>query len=134
MPVYSEHVPLDRLRNAVEGGVAARSLRSVAREVGMSPSGLQKFREGATPYSSTRRKLEQWYLREAARHDVADAADPVLAALHVLTTGLPTAQRHEVAAGVMDLLESVYQENHLRSPAWLAEVRARLGEWGAGYD
>lgn len=128
MPAYSEHVPLDRLRAAVDGGVTERSLRGVAREVGMSPSGLQKFREGATPYSSTRRKLEQWYLREAARHDVVGDADPALAALRVLTSGLPTAQRLAVAAGVMDLLESAYRKHRLRSPAWLAEVRARLGE------
>src|SRR5690606_39795630 len=98
MPTYSERVPLDRLRAAVEGGVAARSLRGVAREVGMSPSGLQKFRDGATPYAATRRKLEERYLRGAAQRDPSDDVVPVLAALRILTSGLPTSRRARVAA------------------------------------
>jgi len=126
MPTYSERVPLDRLRAAVEGEVAARSLRGVAREVGMSPSGLQKFRDGATPYASTRRKLEEWYLREAARRDPAGDVVPVLAALRILTSGLPAPQRARTAAAIVDQVEKAYRSQRLPSPPWVAEVRARI--------
>lgn len=126
MPPYSERVPLDRLRAAVEGGVAARSLRGVAREVGMSPSGLQKFRDGAMPYASTRRKLEEWYLREAARYDPSGDVAPALAALQILTSGLPTSQRARVAATIVDQVEVAYRSQRLPAPPWLTELRSRI--------
>lgn len=130
MPTYSERVPLDRLRAAVEGGVAARSLRGVAREVGMSPSGLQKFRDGATPYAATRRKLEEWYLREAAQRDPSDDVVPVLAALRILTSGLPTSRRARVAAAIVDQVEAAYRSQQLDAPPWVKEVRSRIEEDG----
>lgn len=131
MPTYSGRVPLDRLREAVEDSVAASSLRGVAREVGMSPSGLQKFRDGATPYSSTRRKLEHWFMREAARREPADDAVPVLAALQLLTSGLPESERVRVAAQLIDEVESAYRARRLSAPPWIGAVRARLeGERG----
>ena len=42
---------LERLRETVALRVQATSLRTVARQVGMSPTGLEKFLAGETPYS-----------------------------------------------------------------------------------
>lgn len=126
MPAPREGIPLDRLREAVEDGVASRSLRGVAREVGMSPSGLQKFRDGALPYVSTRRKLERWYVREAAQYGRGPGAGSALAALHILTQDLPPPQRGEATGEILELLETAFRKRHLRVPAWLAEVRRRL--------
>ncbi len=36
------------------------SLRQAAREIGMSPTGLQKFLHGGEPYVKTVRKLSLW--------------------------------------------------------------------------
>src|SRR5690606_2328711 len=105
MPASRGGVPLDRLRDAVESGVRNRSLRGVAREVGMSPSGLQKFLDGATPYTMTRQKLERWYVREAARYGGGPGTGSALAALQILIQDLPAAGRDEAAIEILDLLE-----------------------------
>ncbi|HEU0014798.1 MAG TPA: hypothetical protein VFQ45_14020, partial [Longimicrobium sp.] len=55
---------LERLREMVTLRVEATSLRSVARQVGMSPSGLDKFLSGAMPYQKSRRRLFDWLHRE----------------------------------------------------------------------
>ena len=52
---------IERLREAVRRRIAAATLRGAAREVGMSPGGLQKFADGATPYAPTMEKLRAWY-------------------------------------------------------------------------
>ena len=128
MSASSEAVPLDRLREAVEGGVASRSLRSVAREVGMSPSGLQKFRDGATPYSATRLKLERWYVREAAQYDRGPGTGSALAALHILTHDLPANERRQVTGAILDTIDTAYHERRRRTPAWIGEIRRQLVE------
>jgi hypothetical protein len=58
--------PLARLREAVERQVSERSLRHAARQVGMSPTGLQKFLAGSAPSDATCRKLERWAFEKAA--------------------------------------------------------------------
>jgi hypothetical protein len=121
-------VPLTRLREAVEGGIAARSLRGVAREVGMSPSGLQKFIDGATPYSMTRRKLERWYVREAAQYGGGPGAGSALAALHILTHELPLQQREEATREILEVREAAHRGLHRRIPAWIVEIQRRAGE------
>jgi|SRR5690625_303343 len=121
-------VPLDRLREAVEGGVRSRSLRSVAREVGMSPSGLQKFLDGSRPYSGTRRKLERWYVREAARYEGGPGVGTAAAALQVLTQDLPTEVGRKTSVEILDLLDTVYRRRRRPSPSWIATLREELSE------
>ncbi|HEX9939764.1 MAG TPA: hypothetical protein VGB15_21695, partial [Longimicrobium sp.] len=58
---------LERLRETVRLRVEATSLRAVARQVGMSPSGLEKFLAGGTPYAGSRQKLQDWWEREGSR-------------------------------------------------------------------
>jgi hypothetical protein len=51
------------LRRGVERRVEETSLRSVARDIGMSPMGVRHFTLGATPCPATLRKLRRWYAR-----------------------------------------------------------------------
>lgn len=123
MPPPRDPVPLEQLREAVAGGVAARSLRQVARDVGMSPSGLQKFIDGATPYSATRRKLERWFVRESAHYRGTPSPGSIIAAVRVLTQDLPARGRGRAVASILDTLETTYREGGRPVPEWLAEVR-----------
>jgi hypothetical protein len=91
------------LRAAVVHRIERTSLRQVAREVGVSPSGLDKFVNGATPYQKTRRKLEAWSTRRAAS-DLSEDPSPetVAGALRILAVFAPAARRTRF---VDDLLE-----------------------------
>jgi len=54
------------VRRAMRNRVDATSLRDLARDLGMSPSGLQNFLDGVTP----RRKgpiFMEWFLKAGAR-------------------------------------------------------------------
>jgi hypothetical protein len=52
---------IGRYREAVRRYLDSASLRQAAREIGLSPTGLQKFCDGAQPYIPTIRKLREWY-------------------------------------------------------------------------
>lgn len=126
MPAYEGGLRLERLREAVAERVDAHSLRHVARAVGMSPTGLQKFLDGSTPYAATRRKLERWYVREAASRAGAADAESVRAALHVLGRDLPAAERRKALEDIVLRLEAAYRDAGREPPPWLAEVRAEF--------
>jgi hypothetical protein len=55
---------IEQLRDAVGEYLETTSLREAAREIGMSPTGLANFVNGATPYTHTIGKLRAW---QAAR-------------------------------------------------------------------
>lgn len=118
--------PPDRMREALAARVEATSLRHVAREVGMSPTGLQKVLGGADSYSRTRRKLERWYVREAARYGGGLDAAAVSAALRVAVQDLTPARRGETLDRLLAELEAGYTGDGRPPPPWLAEVRRSL--------
>src|SRR5690606_39417205 len=131
MPAYEGGLRLERLREAVAERVNAYSLRQVARAVGMTPTGLQKFLAGATPYAATRRKLERWYVREAASTPGAIDVESARAALLVLGQDLPATERRKVLMDIVLRLEAAYHDANLETPAWLAELRAEFCGEGA---
>lgn len=126
MPARGDRASLDQLREAVAEGVAESSLRQVARAVGMSPTGLQKFLHGATPYTATRRKLEHWYVREPQRYGGELGAGSALAAMRVLVAAVPAGQRRRVTVDVVRLLEGAYRAAGKPVPAWLRDVSAEV--------
>ncbi|MBI4545050.1 MAG: hypothetical protein HY703_07645 [Gemmatimonadetes bacterium] len=130
MPAAREETPLERLRLAVAARVEARSLRQVARDVGMSPTGLQKFLAGSRPYSATRRKLERWYVRESAHYGGELGAGSALAALRVLVQDWPARRQAGVIAKLLDALEQAHGEERRSAPPWLLEVRELLRREG----
>jgi hypothetical protein len=120
MPAPEGSTALARLREALSSRVEQRSLRRVAREVGMSPSGLQKFLGGTRPYSGTRRKLERWYVREAALDPTgAMSHDLALAALRVLVHDLPIEGRGTALRRLTEALERSYGVAGVAAPSWL---------------
>ncbi|HUF49693.1 MAG TPA: hypothetical protein VMN60_02595 [Longimicrobiales bacterium] len=122
---YPTGAPHASVRDLLALRVEDSSLRQVAREVGMSPSGLQKVLDGSTPYTATRRKLERWYVSETRRRyttrlDAASAA----AATALLVRELPPTMRPVAMRRVLALLEELYDNERTR-PAWIAELRER---------
>lgn len=109
------------LRDQVADAIERRSLRSVARDVGLSPSGLQKFAEGAAPYRNTRRKLTEWFTRQAqpiARGTVSTEA--ALAALDLLLHDLPRRRRSLTREEIIVQLRTAYEQTGTPLPEWLS--------------
>ena len=97
-------------------------MRHVAREVGMSPSGLQKFLAGSQPYSATRRKLERWYAKSGGEPDHHSA----ISALEVLVYDLPPVERPRAMRQLIQGLEEVFAKAGHRRPGWVKELRVQL--------
>ncbi len=119
MPAGEGRASVDTLRQAASWSVSAASLRQTAREVGMSPSGLQKFLDGSGPHPATRKKLEQWYLRGGRVPDVQS----VLSSLGVLVQDLPPAERIQAMDRALVALE---QSRTGKPPSWVKHLRSRL--------
>lgn len=126
MRTHSRGVALGELRKAVASRVQADSLRAVARDVGMSPSGLQKFLQGSSPYSATRQRLERWYVRESATYRSVISEESARAALGMLLHDLPMKQRGLALRRMLDALEQAYPHN--RRPNWLRSLGASFME------
>jgi transcriptional regulator with XRE-family HTH domain len=60
--------PVSLLRERAAQAVQERSLRAVARAAGVSPTSLQRFVNGSTPYSALLRKINLWYLHSVYPH------------------------------------------------------------------
>jgi len=109
---------LEDVRLSLERAIGRSSLRTVAKAVGMSPTGLTKFLEGAHPYGKTLEKLRRWSTRtELAPAEVAQQ-------LRRLVATLP-----EPDAGVRNLLNCVdraYGEVQIPPPESVSSVRALI--------
>jgi transcriptional regulator with XRE-family HTH domain len=113
------------MREVAAARVENVSLRQVAREIGMSPTGLKKFLEGTAPYSPTVRRLRNWYVRYAAvqKSDVEEV--DARAALEVLVHDLGSDSRRDAALHVLEAVGSGYERSGKPRPPWLSELRTR---------
>lgn len=127
MPARKGFVPIDELRDVIAARLAAMSLRSLARAVGMSPSGLQKFMDGAVPYPHTREKLERWYVREAGEGRAEMTAGAALAAVGLLVRDLPPGRQEEAAAELVETVRRRYDAADGPRPGWLDGLIGELG-------
>lgn len=95
---------VETLRDAVKARVSDTSIRAVAEEIGMSPSGLHVLLKGSDPHPATREKLVAWYIeqqRSKARSAVSKAdvdAAVQLLIRYVRDDGRPGAQARRAAA------------------------------------
>ena len=112
------------LREAAQARVENTSLRSVAREIGMSPTGLKKFLQGTAPYSPTLRRLRNWYVHYAAVQSGEVRTQDATAALAVLVHDLSPDPRRHAAGCVLDCMSRGYDESGKTRPVWLDELRA----------
>jgi transcriptional regulator with XRE-family HTH domain len=122
METHDPSATIVRLREAVRTVAENTSLRKVAREIGMSASGLKKFLEGAAPYSPTLRRLHRWYVQHSGvqrGHVEFAEAD---AALRVLLHDLTPDARRITADRMAECLRLGYAESGRAAPGWIAEL------------
>ena len=115
-------VSVDAMRRAAAVAVEAASLRSVAADVGMSPTGLRQFLNGRAPYSATLRRLTAWYVRwELAR--AGFTPDVARAAVRVLLEAIPDAERDASSAALLAWLAEEHRRRRAEPPPWLEALR-----------
>lgn len=118
MPAPASRIPVEAIREAARLAVEATSLRSVARAVRLSPTGLKNFLNGREPYSATRRKLNAWFVQHAEQRP--EYAEPAArASLAVLTEGIPAPGRGAVAARILEVVREGHERSGTSPPAWL---------------
>ncbi|MBW3572945.1 MAG: hypothetical protein KY467_17760 [Gemmatimonadetes bacterium] len=116
------------LRETAAARVENTSLRSVAREIGMSPTGLKKFLQGTAPYSPTLRRLRSWYVQYAAVQSGNVGLEDAAAALNVLVHDLAPDPRRDTAGCLLECVGRGYDQSGKARPAWMSELRARFAE------
>jgi hypothetical protein len=92
---------LGEIRADLEEELGRSSLRSVARAVGMSPSGLSKVLAGGQPFRQTLTKLRAW--RSRRRDGGASMTED--AALDALLRRIPERRRPRVRDEIRAILE-----------------------------
>lgn len=109
---------LETLRALARRFTNATSLRHVATLAGMSPEGLRKFLDGATPAPRTRRRLVTLARMEAVEEDgMANAAARV--ALARAVGHLPAAERYAAARELRDVVARRSRAAGVAVPGWV---------------
>ncbi|HET7228843.1 MAG TPA: hypothetical protein VFJ16_02440 [Longimicrobium sp.] len=127
LPLPKEGASIGTLRQAARIYVDATSLRHAARDIGMSPTGLRGFIDGADPYVKTTRKLTEWYVREIQSRSGELSRDSAGSALSLLVQHLPAQQRGLTMLQILDLLDRRCRETSTARPAWLVDLREEGG-------
>jgi hypothetical protein len=100
---------MEMVRSQVQCDVEATSLRAVAREVRMSPTGLRKLMRGTAPYGPTRRKLHNWMEKRAGiGAPAAPRADLVATAVNVLLHDIPMDVQRVILPQIAACLDRAY--------------------------
>jgi hypothetical protein len=121
------HATVQHLRDMAAARVESTSLRGVAREIGMSPTGLKKFLMGTDPYSPTVRRLRKWYLHHTALPTGEVSIHDASAAVVVLLNDLQPEPRRDASDALLDALERAYDASGRPRPRWITELRAQFG-------
>ena len=119
---------IETLREAARLYVDATSLRHAARDIGMSPTGLRGFIDGADPYVKTTRKLTEWYVRELQNRSGELTLESARAALSLLLKHYSPAMRDRVLEEVVEVLDRNCGDSETPRPAWLVEMREATSE------
>jgi len=126
-PGQHRDATVQHLRQMAAARVERTSLRGVAREIGMSPTGLKKFLMGTDPYSPTVRRLRRWYLHNSALTTSEVSEHDASAALVVLMSDLQPDPRRDAGHCVLDCLERAYDASGRTRPDWLRDLRGEFG-------
>lgn len=113
---------LERVRDTVALHVQAYTLRAVARQIGLSPSGLDKFLAGGTPYAKSRKKLYDWWDRERGTIPSQLTSSTVSHALRALILDLPPEIRDSALDDLVETLRGVYDQHSEACPPWMGEL------------
>lgn len=109
------------IRQALRREAERTSLRAVAREVGMTPTGLRGVLDGATPYATTRARLRAWHFRwQRGREPTPAEADELV---RLILRRVPDPER------CIGLLLETVETLHLRAgvfpPPWVSALADR---------
>ena len=120
-----EAVLFEVVRAAVRSAVAREGPRSIARAIGMSPTGLSKaLSPGHKLRASTETKLRQWYMKQHGYIGLD------LYAAHIATEsllgGIPDSLKPEARQRLADAIRRIYTEFDTPVPTW-AERLLRSG-------
>ena len=118
----SESAGFARLVRLAALRVEGSSLRSVAGELGLSPSGLSKLLGGSRSQAGTRRRLERWVVSQLAS-DAEPADEPAEESLRVLAHGLPSVLHPVLLAELADAVAESYGRSGVAAPGWVAALR-----------
>ena len=124
-PADPRSATVRHLRESAAARVENTSLRSVAREIGMSPTGLKKFLQGTAPYSPTLRRLRNWYVQFAAVRSGAVELQDATAALAVLVHDLSPDPRRVAADCVLECVTRGYEQSGKARPGWVDDLRTQ---------
>lgn len=123
----SESAGFARLVRLAALRVEGTSLRSVASQLGLSPSGLSKVLGGSRSQAGTRRRLERWVVSQRARA-TEPPAQPVEESLRVLVHGLPSVLHPAVLSDLADAVAESYGRSGIAAPEWVATLRPSAGD------
>jgi hypothetical protein len=118
---------VETLREAARLYVDATSLRHAARDIGMSPTGLRGFIDGADPYVKTTRKLTEWYVREIQNRNAELSSESASAALSLLVKHYTPSQREATVNDILEVVDRRCRDTSTARPVWLAEMLAVAG-------
>lgn len=122
LPPPKEGASIGTLRQAARIYVDATSLRHAARDIGMSPTGLRGFIDGADPYVKTTRKLTEWYIREIQSRSAELSRESAGSALALLVQHMPAPQRGLTMLQLLDVLDRRCRETSTPRPVWLIDL------------
>jgi hypothetical protein len=114
------------LRQVTAQRVASTSLRKVAREIGMSATGLSKFLDGNAPYLPTLNRLRNWYLRHAAAPAGSLSQEDAYAALALLVHDLAPDARQQAIDAMLVCMRDGYQRSAQPAPGWIDALPSRF--------
>ena len=117
----SDGSDLARRRREAAELVAGRPLRTVARQVGLTPIALARFLEG-TPPPPAKPRLKP-YQRPPGPVPTTDSA---MGVLEMLVSGMKPENRKAGIEHMTTRLEECYRAAGHARPPWLLGVRARL--------
>jgi hypothetical protein len=106
-----------RLREAVQAQVEAASRRAIAREIGLTPRGLELFLAGAKPQAKTLAKLLAWYAQHIAFADGPPISEAE--AIRVLLRPIPREARQQARERLVRSLAALYSEVDVPLPVTL---------------
>jgi hypothetical protein len=112
------------IREALQRAVERGSLRAVAKEVGMSPTGLQGFLDGAEPYFKTVEKIRIWYALRSADRGSELGSDTAVALVDTLLGEIPASRRAGARERVLRAFADAFEAADVAPPAWTDVARS----------
>ena len=116
---------IEEFRILLDDAVRRTSLRSTAREIPMSPTGLRGFLDGAVPYVKTVERIRGWVLRTSPTKHIPP--NLLASALLSVTREVPVDKQPEARARLLATVKAIHVDIGLAPPPWLEAV-ARLME------